>query len=117
MKGELSQLRVKSMLVTSDGTSWVGTVSGLYKLDSEGADTGKPFERVKGIFSTVGALRQDSEGSVWVGTVGEGLYILHGSEHTHLQTPEWLPSKHDLRSFCGLREKICGSAQDTVCFV
>jgi ligand-binding sensor domain-containing protein/signal transduction histidine kinase len=106
LRGEISQLRVKSMLVTSDGTSWVGTVSGLYRLDSQGADLGKPFERVKGIFSTVGALRQDSRGSVWVGTIGEGLYILHGGEYTHLRTPEWLPSNTVLGFFADYEKNM-----------
>jgi signal transduction histidine kinase/ligand-binding sensor domain-containing protein len=68
LPGAYSQNRVKSILQTSDGTVWVGTVSGLERLTTHG------FESVPGIDGTVRTLRQTSDGTLWVGTIGHGLY-------------------------------------------
>ena len=70
LPGAYSQNRVKSILQTSDGTVWVGTVGGLERLTEHG------FEPVPGIDGTVRTLRQTSDGTLWIGTIGHGLYTL-----------------------------------------
>lgn len=74
LPGAYSQNRVKSILQTSDGTIWVGTVGGLDRLQS------KRFVPVPGIAATVRTLRQTSDGTLWIGTIGNGLYTY--SNHT-----------------------------------
>lgn len=68
LPGAYSQNRVKSILQTSDGTIWVGTVSGLNHLE------GKRFIQMPEIAATVRTLRQTSDGTLWIGTIGHGLY-------------------------------------------
>lgn len=61
---------VTSMLATRAGTLWIGMQSGLYFMDSPGI-----FQKVKGMTGTVAALRQISNGDLWVGTIGQGLFL------------------------------------------
>jgi ligand-binding sensor domain-containing protein/signal transduction histidine kinase len=70
--GEYSETRVKSILQTEDGTVWVGTVSGLQRLQPE-ADRFERFPKVQG---TVRALRETRDGTLWIGTIGKGAYTL-----------------------------------------
>jgi hypothetical protein len=51
LSGEASQNRVKSIAVTRGGTIWVGTVSGLHRMDVSAAGTA--FHRMKEISGTV----------------------------------------------------------------
>ncbi len=69
LPGASSENRVKSMLQTTDGSIWIGTVGGLDRL------TGDHFKRVGGIAGTVRTMRQTADGSLWVGTIGHGLYL------------------------------------------
>lgn len=68
LPGEPSRNRVKSLLQTSDGAIWVGTVSGLYRSPNGEA----PFERVPGVQGTVRVLRQIDDGTLWMSIVGQG---------------------------------------------
>lgn len=70
--GEYSETRVKSILQTQDGTIWVGTVSGLQRLQP-GANH---FERFPGVQGTVRTLREARDGTLWIGTIGLGTYTL-----------------------------------------
>jgi ligand-binding sensor domain-containing protein len=74
LPGAYSQNRVKSILQTSDGTVWVGTVGGLQRL-SHGL-----FAAVPGIAATVRAMRQTADGTLWIGTIGQGLYTFARNE-------------------------------------
>ena len=76
LQGEDSQNRVKTILQTSDGTVWVGTVSGLQRLNNGS------FEAVSGISGTVRTLRQTDDGTLWIGAIGHGLFTwLKGELH------------------------------------
>ncbi|GGH17271.1 GGDEF domain-containing protein [Silvibacterium dinghuense] len=73
LEGAYSQNRVKSIVQTSDGTVWVGTVSGLQRL------RGGRFEAVPGLHATVRTLREMDDGTLWIGTIGHGLFLYsHG---------------------------------------
>jgi ligand-binding sensor domain-containing protein/signal transduction histidine kinase len=92
---ESSENQVKSILQTSDGTLWVGTVSGLNRM-LPGQDR---FERVQGISSTVRVLRQTPDGVLWVGTIGQGVFTLTGGKLAQITAPSALPSNTVLNLF------------------
>ena len=62
--------RIKSILQTTDGTIWVGAVSGLYRI------AGDHLEHVPQIRKTVRVLRETKDGTLWIGTIGSGLYSI-----------------------------------------
>jgi ligand-binding sensor domain-containing protein/signal transduction histidine kinase len=66
---EESRNQIKVLLETRDGTLWVGTVSGLYRIEPSGS-----LHRVTQVQGKVRALLQSSDGTVWIGTVGNGAY-------------------------------------------
>jgi ligand-binding sensor domain-containing protein/signal transduction histidine kinase len=88
LSGSPSADRVKSILETSDGTVWVGTVSGLERL----APSSKLFEKVPEITSTVRVLREDDAHTLWIGTIGAGLIRYRNRSFTRVATPEDPPS-------------------------
>jgi ligand-binding sensor domain-containing protein/signal transduction histidine kinase len=92
---ESSQNQVKSILQTNDGTLWVGTVSGLNRMQP-GQDR---FERVEGISSTVRVLRQTPDGVLWVGTIGQGVFTLNAGKLAQITAPSALPSNTVLNFF------------------
>jgi len=92
---ESSQNQVKSILQTNDGTLWVGTVTGLNRMQP-----GQPaFTHVEGIRSTVRVLRQTSDGAFWIGTIGQGVFTFNGGKLTQITAPESLPSNTVLNLF------------------
>jgi len=95
LEGGGSQNRVKSILETQDGSVWVGTVSGVFRL-SPGS---LRFARVPGITQTVRVLRQLSDGSLWIGTIGEGLRRIVAEASTAITAPDSLPSNTVLNLF------------------
>ena len=84
-----SSARVKSILQTRDGVLWVGTVSGLERLNPEG--TGR-FNRVREVSGTVRVLREERDGALWAGTIGEGIFFYRAGRFTRLNAPGYLPS-------------------------
>ncbi|MBB6143173.1 ligand-binding sensor domain-containing protein/signal transduction histidine kinase [Silvibacterium bohemicum] len=87
LSGDYSQNRVKTILQTSDGTVWVGTVSGLQRLN------GGSFEPVQGITGTVRSLRQTGDGTLWIGTIGHGLFTYRDGRLQQVSGNGLLPSK------------------------
>ena len=72
-----SQHRVKSIVETSDGSIWVGTVSGLYRL-LPGTNR---FAQVTQVWGTVRTLREIAPGELWAGTIGQGIFCLRFQTH------------------------------------
>lgn len=95
LRDAASQNRVKSILQTSDGTIWVGTVTGLNRM-LPGHDS---FERVSGIAGTVRVLRQTQDGVLWIGTIGRGAFEYDRGKLTHITAPDSLPSNTVLNFF------------------
>jgi ligand-binding sensor domain-containing protein len=102
LEGGLGENRVKSILETSDGTLWVGTVSGLQRRERNAAG----FTRVKQISSTVRALREDSGGTLWIGTIGEGIIQYRDGQFAKLTAPEYLPSDTVLSLFEDVEQNV-----------
>jgi ligand-binding sensor domain-containing protein/signal transduction histidine kinase len=93
LPGRDSENRVKSIVETTDGTIWVGTVGGLDRLVE-----GK-FEPVPQIRGTVRTLRQTSDGTLWIGSIGHGLYRYVNGGFSHLTSADLLPSNTILSIF------------------
>ncbi len=86
LRGAYSQNRVKSILQTSDGTVWVGTVGGVQRLGVGG------FQSLSGIAATVRSLRQTADGTLWIGTIGHGLFTYAGGNLRKVSGTGLLPS-------------------------
>ncbi len=98
LKGEASQNRVKSLFETEDHTIWAGTVSGLHQLKLSDSEKSQ-FERVPEVNATVRFLRQTSDGTLWIGTIGHGLIARRDSHFSAMTAPEKLPSNTVLNVF------------------
>ena len=85
---ETSQNQVKSIVQTSDGTIWVGTVTGLNRM-LPGQDHFRP---VAGITSTVRVLHETPDGVLWIGTIGQGIFTIDRGKLTQTTAPSQLPS-------------------------
>ena len=105
LEGEASQNRVKSLLETTDGSIWVGTVSGLHRKAFAQGETSR-FEKVREVGGTVRFLRQTSEGALWIGTIGHGLYIYRDGSFSKMTAPERLPSNTVLNLFEDVEQNI-----------
>lgn len=69
----LGGARLESFLHGSQGSLWIGTSKGLYRLDDPLA---APQLQPELGSDTVLSLREDSEGDLWVGTETSGLHVL-----------------------------------------
>ena len=93
--GEASQNRVKSIVETRDGTLWVGTVSGLRRLNRDQ----QSFSPLPGITATVRILYPGSDGALWIGTIGQGAFRLSGNKLEQFTAPLEMPSNTILNFF------------------
>ncbi len=109
LEGYPSATRVKSILETSDGTLWVGTVSGLQRRRA-GQPNG-PFEKLPEVSSTVRVLREDSAGTLWIGTIGGGLLRFRDGHFTRATTSDDPPSNTVLALFEDSEQNLWGGMQ------
>jgi signal transduction histidine kinase/ligand-binding sensor domain-containing protein len=100
LPGAYSQNRVKRILMTSDGTVWVGTVGGLEYF------RGNRFHTVDRIHATVRSLLQTDDGTLWIGTIGDGLWTLRDGRLSQLNIPGLLPSQTVLAIFQDNQQQI-----------
>ena len=102
---------------------WVGTVGGLQYLDiggnpaqskpqvlqaGLGAQASVPgkLHTVSGIRATVRALLESSDGTLWIGTIGDGVWTLRGAMLTRVSGQGLLPSETVLNLFEDDRRQI-----------
>jgi ligand-binding sensor domain-containing protein/two-component sensor histidine kinase len=83
LPGKDNRNQVKSLVESNDGTIWVGTVSGLYRLQPEAAR----LEAVPGVFGLIRTLRAVAGGEMWAGTIGSGIFRIRGTRVTRLLAP------------------------------
>jgi ligand-binding sensor domain-containing protein/signal transduction histidine kinase len=105
LEGAASQNRVKSIEETTDGTIWVGTVSGLQKMVPENTPA-RAFKRVHEVDGTVRFLRETSDGRLWIGTIGHGLNIYGDHQFSQITAPRRLPSNTVLNLFEDVEKNI-----------
>jgi ligand-binding sensor domain-containing protein/signal transduction histidine kinase len=84
---ELTGDLITSMLITRDGTFWVGTLTGLFNVTSSGV-----WSRTPGVSAQVAVIQEGTNGLLWVGTVGQGLYLYRQRHLVHVSSTE-LPSR------------------------
>jgi ligand-binding sensor domain-containing protein/signal transduction histidine kinase len=69
---------ITAMTVTRKGTFWIGMMSGLY-----GFNDGR-FRRELAISAQVSVLQESTDNRLWVGTVGQGLFLYSGKGLSHI---------------------------------
>ncbi len=111
LEGTDSQHRVKSILETEDGSIWVGTVSGLFRL----RPGNERFERVPGVWGTVRTLCAVFGGELWAGTIGQGVFrirfLVPASKVVRLTSPSPLVSNTVLSIFADDRNDMWSGTQ------
>ncbi len=110
LKGNAGENRVKSIFQTDDMTIWVGTVSGLHRLQPGPSPT-KQFQPLPEIKATVRLLRQTSDGTLWIGTIGHGLYTYRDGHFQRMTAPGKLPSNTVLNLFEDVERNIWVATQ------
>jgi ligand-binding sensor domain-containing protein/signal transduction histidine kinase len=79
-------------LAVSGNTLWVGRTSGLYKLQLNDSDMPGHLTHVPGDTGMVRALHVFPDGSLWIGTIGEGSLSYRDGVIRRLIMPASLPS-------------------------
>lgn len=86
LAGAYSMTRVKALLQDAYGSVYAGTVAGLQRLESD------HFVVVPGLHATVRCLKLRADGTLWVGTIGAGLWRYRGGRLEPVDTAGMLPS-------------------------
>ncbi|MFP5207847.1 MAG: two-component regulator propeller domain-containing protein [Acidobacteriota bacterium] len=87
LPGGPSQNMITSMHSARDGTIWTGTLSGVYRLMPSGV-----LSRLPGVFAPVSVIEETAGGTLWVGTIGQGLFYRRHGCFFHI-AQEKLPSR------------------------
>lgn len=69
-----------------DGSVWLGTSHGLRIAGNMPGDSNRSYPK-----SMIGALLEDHAGNMWLGTEGDGLYLLRNQQQTVFRAPASLP--------------------------
>lgn len=85
--------QIKSILVAKDGSVWVGTYAGLYRL-RDSTIRHNPFNR-----DIETNIVQDESGNVWLGWVGDGLSCFRDGQWVTYRAPAMLPNNTVLSIF------------------
>lgn len=88
---EIKSNNVQSLLVSRDGTLWIGTHGGGLTSYHEGKFTNYSVEQ--GLSdSHISCLFEDSKGNIWIGTDGGGLNLFRGGKLIAFTTANGLPN-------------------------
>jgi ligand-binding sensor domain-containing protein/signal transduction histidine kinase len=79
LPGGPSRNLVISMLAARDGTLWLGTLSGLHRFSASVI-----LDRMPGIAAQVSALSESSDGTLWAGTNGDGIFSYRDGHLAHI---------------------------------
>ena len=69
-----------------DGSLWLGTHHGLRIIGNTSMDSTRPYTK-----SMIGASVEDHAGNMWLGTSGDGLYVVRDQKETLFRAPASLP--------------------------
>lgn len=96
---ELPQVSVLTVAQTKDGYLWLGTYEGLVRFDGIQFSVVHPqnlnIPKSNGVFS----LFEDSQGRLWIGTVGGGLLCLKDGQFSGYSIQNGLPD-NSVRAIC-----------------
>jgi ligand-binding sensor domain-containing protein/two-component sensor histidine kinase len=94
----LADNSIRTIRQTSDGAVWIGTISGLRRLDK--GIQGDPFRAPLLIRDTnVDFLVEGRGGALWIGTYGQGVIRYEDGKFLHLTAPALLPHNNVLSIF------------------
>lgn len=96
-KESLADNSIRTIRSTSDGAVWIGTISGLRRL--EHGPEGNPFATPRMISGVNISVLLESGGELWVGTYGQGLMRLKGGRVARFSAPSSLPDNNVLSLF------------------
>lgn len=85
--------QIKSILIAKNGSVWVGTYAGLYRL-KDGVIRHYPFNR-----DIEANICQDGSGNIWLGWVGDGLSRFQDGQWVTYRAPGVLPNNTVLSIF------------------
>ena len=95
---DLADNSIRTILQTRDGAVWIGTISGLRRLEQ--GVRGDPFLTPRTISGTnISVLAESRGGELWIGTYGQGLRHLVGGRMERLDAPAELPHNNVLALF------------------
>ena len=106
LPGAYSENRVKSILQTTDGVMWVGTIGGLDRWRD-----GR-FVKAPAVSGTVRTLRQTHDGTLWIGTIGHGLWTYRADRFAPIIVSDLLPSHTVLSVYEDRSRQIWIGTQD-----
>jgi ligand-binding sensor domain-containing protein/signal transduction histidine kinase len=94
----LADNSIRTIRQTADGAVWIGTISGLRRLDH--GVRGNPFSTPRLIDGVnVCYLRESRNGQLWIGTYGQGLMRFQDGRFLKLRAPSPLPNDNVLAVF------------------
>jgi ligand-binding sensor domain-containing protein/two-component sensor histidine kinase len=94
----LADKSIRTMRQTADGAIWIGTISGLRRLD-HGLDD-NPFKAPKILSGVnISVLLESRSGELWVGAYGQGLMRYRGGRIARFSAPSSLPHNNVLALF------------------
>jgi len=95
---DLADNSIRTIRQTRDGAVWIGTISGLRKLEQ--GVRGDPFLTPRTISGTnISVLAESRGGELWIGTYGQGLRRLVAGRMQRLDAPAELPHNNVLALF------------------
>ena len=101
---------VRTIRQTADGAIWIGTISGLRRLDRGiNGDTFNAPKILSGV--NVGALLESRGGDLWIGAYGQGLMRYRGGRIVRFSAPSSLPHNNVLALFEDGEDNVWVGAQ------
>ena len=98
---------IRTLRESRDGSLWIGTISGLRRLD--GGVRGNPFLAPRIVDGTnISALYESPSGQMWIATYGRGLMRVDASGVATLRAPASLPHDNVLAVFEDARRERLG---------
>ncbi len=89
---------IRTIRQTSDGAIWIGTISGLRRL--ENGISGNPFATPRLISGVnISVLLESRQGQLWIGAYGQGLMRFHAGRIERFSAPSSLPHNTVLALF------------------
>ena len=106
----LADNSVRTIRQTADGAIWIGSISGLRKLDR--GINGDPFKATKILSGVnISALLESRGGAVWIGAYGQGLMRYRAGRIVRFSAPSTLPHNNVLALFEDGEDNVWVGAQ------
>ena len=108
--GSMADNSIRTIRQTADGAIWIGSISGLRKLDR--GINGDPFKAPKILSGVnISALLESRGGAVWIGAYGQGLMRYRAGRIVRFSAPSTLPHNNVLALFEDGEDNVWVGAQ------